>query len=470
MTARLSPGAFASLVISLLLVGCAAEKPTPPPIAQADPKSTPTAPAAANPVERMLDDAFGIKPAPKRKTEIVDGKIEDKPAKKGKLDNDEIGNNPDLPTNYNIVGIEDVSKPGPLPKQGAQDGPPQQIPPPPGFGGPKVDPRQKMLVENGGNARSEGTVAAGLKWLARHQALDGHWSLDAFHQDGKCDCQDHGVKDDVLATGLVLLPFLGAGETHKATAKNVLYSKNVEKALKYLIIKQDKDGRMGDNLLAHAVATLALTESYGLTADPVLRGPAQRALNFLAREQKDDGSWDRIPNGSGVAAAAHAWQILALKSGQLAGLTLPNDSMAKVMKLLDSREDAKDRPPAVLASHLLLRQYTGWGPRNPQLIKGIAALRKRLPDPKNADIEYYYFATQAAFHMGGEAWDEWHPKMRDLLSDAQDQGQNAQRDQKGSWSPGKDPLAPFGGRVMQTALSILVLENYYRHMPLHRRE
>ena len=221
------------------------------------------------------------------------------------------------------------------------------------------------------------------------------------------------------------------------------------------------------------MATVALTESYGLTADPVLKGPAQRALNFLVSKQKADGSWDDIPKGSGAAAAAHAWQIMALKSGQLAGLSVPNDSLAKVTKLLDAREEMRDRPPAALASHLLARQYLGWGPRHPQLLKGITALRLRPPDPKTADIEYYYFATQVIFRNGGEAWEQWNGKMRPLLLDTQekDKGENAaHRDQTGSWSPGKDPLAPFGGRVMQTALSLLIMENYYRHMPLYLRE
>lgn len=457
MSARLSLGAFVSLAVFVTLTGCAAEKPTPQPVAQADPKPAyqATAPKSARPLERMLDDAFGIKPAPKAKPEtvIVESKIEDKPVKKGKLGNDDIGNDPDLPTKYNIERIGEVQVPKPIdPRQavGLQDVP--KIPPPPEIDDPKTP--------------AEGGIAAGLKWLARHQAVDGHWSFYAFHEDGRCDCQDRGAaKDNIHATGLALLPFLGAGQTHKGFAKHSIYAKNVERSLKYLLTKQDKDGRLGENLLAHAVATLALTESYGLTFDPILKGPAQRAVNYLVSKQKADGSWDDIPKGSGAAAASHAWQILALKSGQMAGLTVPNDSLAKVTKLLDAREALKDRPPAALAGHLLARQYLGWGPRNPQLLKGIMELRQRPPDPKRADIEYYYFATQAIFHMGGEAWGQWNAKMRPLLLDSQekDKGENADhRDHTGSWSPGKDPLAPFGGRVMQTALSLLILENYYR--------
>jgi hypothetical protein len=71
---------------------------------------------------------------------VIESKVDDD-VKEKNLVNDEIGNDPDLPTNYNIDRIEEVSVPGPvMPNeavgmQNAPEGPPQTIPPPPGFGG-----------------------------------------------------------------------------------------------------------------------------------------------------------------------------------------------------------------------------------------------------------------------------------------------------------------------------------------------
>ena len=42
--------------------------------------------------------------------------------------------------------------------------------------------------------------------------------------------------------------------------------------------------------------------------------------------------------------------------------------------------------------------------------------------------------------------------------------------QKGSWNPANDPHGGAWGRVGQTALSVLTLEVYYRHLPLYRRD
>jgi hypothetical protein len=66
------------------------------------------------------------------------------------------------------------------------------------------------------------------------------------------------------------------------------------------------------------------------------------------------------------------------------------------------------------------------------------------------------------------AWDEWNSAMRDPLINSQDTGIDEQHaHQKGSWYNPRDPVvAQYGGRLMQTSLSILMLQTYYRYPPL----
>ena len=69
--------------------------------------------------------------------------------------------------------------------------------------------------------------------------------------------------------------------------------------------------------------------------------------------------------------------------------------------------------------------------------------------------------------MGGDAWDFWNKGttgkngMRDILIERQEKD--------GSWNPQGDGHAGAGGRIMQTSLSLLTLEVYYRHLPLYQR-
>src|SRR5207247_8008651 len=52
---------------------------------------------------------------------------------------------------------------------------------PGGFGGRSGSTRERMVQTGGGSKESEAAVARALKWIALHQANDGHWSLNSFH-------------------------------------------------------------------------------------------------------------------------------------------------------------------------------------------------------------------------------------------------------------------------------------------------
>jgi hypothetical protein len=57
------------------------------------------------------------------------------------------------------------------------------------------------------------------------------------------------------------------------------------------------------------------------------------------------------------------------------------------------------------------------------------------------------------------------------LLQARDKGSDPKHPhQKGSWDPQGDFYGDSWGRVGQTALSVLTLEVYYRHLPLYTRE
>ena len=78
---------------------------------------------------------------------------------------------------------------------------------------------------------------------------------------------------------------------------------------------------------------------------------------------------------------------------------------------------------------------------------------------------YWYYGTQLFHHLGGEAWDQWNTEMRDLLVNIQEK----RGTQAGSWSPDKFKYGRQGGRIYTTALSVCILEVYYRHLPLFKQ-
>jgi hypothetical protein len=336
----------------------------------------------------------------------------------------------------------------------------------------------------GATNESEKAVALGLTWLAKHQAGDGRWSLDKYHQHAAgCNCKGPDEKpgaNDTAATALGLLPFLGAGQTHKKGS----FQKHIHAGLRFLISKQNSNsGDLGGGMYSHGLASIALCEAYAMTKDQVLRDGAQRAINFIAGAQnKTNGGWRYTPRAQDGDTSVVAWQVMALRSGQMAGLNVPAPALQGAKKWLDSC--AKDggskysytpdagAAPAMTAAGLLNRQYLGWGIRTPELHKGCQYMLQNLPpakakpDDKLGPIYYYYYAAQVMHHMGGDYWNKWNPLCRDfLIATQQKEGHKA-----GSWNAEGADWGVQGGRMYTTSLSILTLEVYYRHLPLYRRE
>jgi len=79
--------------------------------------------------------------------------------------------------------------------------------------------RAEFIELFGGTDASEQAIRRGLTWIEQHQHEDGHWSLHQFNAtcEGHPKCAGVGSEQsDAAATGFALLPFLGAGHTHKS--------------------------------------------------------------------------------------------------------------------------------------------------------------------------------------------------------------------------------------------------------------
>ena len=168
-------------------------------------------------------------------------------------------------------------------------------------------PRAIWLREGGGNEASERAVAMALAWLAKQQREDGGWKFDVGR-----------TEERIAATGLALLPFLAAGDTHKKSPeKNQKgYDKVVDKGLEFLKkncpIAGPAAGHMSFDMYAQAIGTIPLCEAYGMTKDPGLRPFAQAAINYIQKAQAPNGSWGYGPGVNGDTSIV-GWQIQALQ-------------------------------------------------------------------------------------------------------------------------------------------------------------
>ena len=110
-----------------------------------------------------------------------------------------------------------------------------------------------------------------------------------------------------------------------------------------------------------------------------------------------------------------------------------------------------------------MRQYLGAKRSDTDLTAGADYLKGRLPREAEQDAYYWYYATQVMFHMPGEHWAEWNASLRDMLI----RMQSKEVATEGSWDPDNAKWGKAGGRHYTTCLSLLMLEVYYRHLPLY---
>lgn len=336
--------------------------------------------------------------------------------------------------------------------------------------------RKQLVYAHGGNENSENAVGLALKWLAIHQMPDGSWNFN--HQRGACKglCADPGNMDraEIAATALGLLPFLGAGQTHMQGT----YKKNVQAGLYFLVNKMKVGPNGGDlgyeqgNMYGHGLAAIALCEAYALSKDKSLAAPAQQALNFIVYAQDPlGGGWRYQPRMPGDTSVV-GWQLMALKSGHMAYLDVPPQTIKGVTNFLNTvQSDSGARygyteipgSDATTAIGLLCRMYLGWKHDEPALERGVQMLSQHKPSETNMYFNYY--ATQVMHHYGGDAWTEWNNKMRDQLVNTQKKTGH----ETGSWYL-KDSHGMQGGRLYTTAMCAMTLEVYYRHLPIYQKQ
>jgi len=354
--------------------------------------------------------------------------------------------------------------------------------------------RSRLAQAHGATPQTEESVKAALAWLAGTQATDGHWDARTYsagrelHVAGR-DRQGAGIHADTGLTGLALLAFLASGHTHQ----DGLYQDNVRRGLEYLIRVQGANGNLGGKattyafMYCHAMAACALSEAYGMTGDPGLKRPVERAIVYtLAAQDPTGGGWRYNPGDPRDASrlglqlmpptgdtSQLGWQLMALRSAELAGIPFPAEARRGAQEYLDEASSgqygglAAYRPVeapsrAMTAEALVCRTFLGMTPANPAAKEAADYLMGELPGEGPKNLYYWYYGTLGMYYLQGTHWHRWNAALqRTLIASQRKTGPQA-----GSWDP-DTVWGGYGGRVYSTAMATLSLEVYYRFLPLY---
>ena len=359
--------------------------------------------------------------------------------------------------------------------------------------------RSAIALAGGASSASEEAVEHALKWLAIHQDPDGRWNggrrrdsaggvirgeksfTSLCPGDLICTGESYYFEADTAMTGLSLLAFLGAGQTHQAGP----HANTVTNGLSFLIRTQKADGDLRGSsvnvgMYCHAIASLALCEAYALTSDRALRGPAERAVKFLMDSRTSDKSGWRYKPGDrfGGDTSILGWAVMVMKTAREVDILVPEDARTGALRWLRSVAEGSARglaiyrpgesypvTPTMTAEAWVCRQFLGVGGPGPASDEAASYLLQHSPDRDPFNLYYWYYATLAFYQHGGDAWERWNDRVRDQLVKTQTRGGHAD----GSWDPVlcKDKHDVLGGRIYTTAVATLTLEVYYRYLRLY---
>ena len=329
--------------------------------------------------------------------------------------------------------------------------------------------RMKAAVKVGGTPKSEKAVMAGLLWLKDRQNADGSWS-DEFIP---------------AMTGLALLAFLGHGELPVSPE----FGPTVKKALDWVLERgHEFDGRMSltkdgfapqSAVYEHAILTYAMGEYFSMTGDARFEPLLKKAVGYIVDGQTPVGGWDyQYAKGPRNDLSVAGWQIQALKAAHLTGLGIPgvDDALDRAMGFIKKWQGNEggfgytgpENRVSLTGVGVLCTYF--WKESKDRTVKeGIDFLLgkadvKYIGSKAPADLYGWYYDTQACLMFGGSAWEKWRRMFQDEIADNQSPD--------GSWPATAgahlQPKPAGAGPFYRTTLCVLMLEVFYRYMPVSK--
>jgi hypothetical protein len=164
--------------------------------------------------------------------------------------------------------------------------------------------------------------------------------------------------------------------------------------------------------------------------------------------------------------------LMAMKSGHMSYLQVHPNTIRGTIKFLDSVQmdsgayygyTSPAKRPSTTSIGLLCRMYLGWNQDHQALMDGVVPGRDgSLEDGHVLQLlRHAGHAPDRGLLLGG-----LEQEMRDYLINTQVKEGPA----KGSWYFRGGHGAERGGRLYNTSLATMILEVYYRHMPIYQKQ
>jgi hypothetical protein len=269
--------------------------------------------------------------------------------------------------------------------------------------------------------QTDEAIARGLAWLARMQAGDGSFGAGAY-------------RGNIAVTSLAGLAFMASGSSPSRGP----YGAQIDRALDYVMAHTSPAGFIAvvaathGPMYSHGFGTLFLAEAYGMTHRPEIREKLQKAVRLIIDSQNIEGGWRYQPVKHDADLSVTICQINALRAARNAGLFVPKETVDACIRYVKQSQNADGGFRYMLQSGPMsefprsaagvVALQSGGEYDSKEVRDGIAYLRRfghgLRPGMGRRNNHYFYgqyYAAQAMWLQGGDAWAEWYPAVRNEL-------------------------------------------------------
>ncbi len=223
-------------------------------------------------------------------------------------------------------------------------------------------------------------------------------------------------------------------------------------------------------MYSHGFGTLFLAEAYGMTHRPEIREKLRKAVQLIINSQNSEGGWRYQPIKHDADLSVTICQINALRAARNAGLYVPKDTVEACIRYVKQSQNPdggfrymlsggpSSEFPRSAAGVVALQSAGEYDSK--EVRDGISYLRHsnqglRFGRRNNHYFYGQYYAAQAMWIQGGNAWAEWYPTVREELLKRQSA--------LGYWSD-NSVCSEYG-----TAMALIVLQIPNNYLPIFQR-
>ncbi len=309
---------------------------------------------------------------------------------------------------------------------------------------PAAEKESKVKLDEKGKE----AIDKALKFLKDQQNNDGSWGNTAV-------------------TGFALLAFMSNGHV----PNQGLYGPEVSKGVRYLLACARDDGYLvgpkGGNMYCHGMATLALSQVYGMTGDEEVKKILKKATDLMERTQNNEGGWRYEPSPTGADISVTIMMVMALRGAKDSGLQVKDETMKKALAYINRCHEPRSggyryqpysQGPgyARTAAGVCVLQLCG-DYEAKQIDAAVKYLEKTGDDRQHYWYGHYY-AAHALHQVGGKLWEEYYARMKTTLLQKQRP--------TGEW---REQAELSYGSVYQTSIAVLILSVPTHFLPIYQR-